>query len=80
MSDEGDDPCVSDRHATAWDALYVPSIPAREDPNQAPTEVATSTHDVEEGEIPSVPETPHSNLIKETHLQKNQPWERLRVL
>ena len=27
--------------------------------HQAPTEVAPSTHDVEEGEIPSVPDTPH---------------------
>ena len=59
VSDESDDLCVSDKHATAWEALYVPSVPTREDPNQAPTEVAPSTRDVEEGEIPSVPETPH---------------------
>ena len=61
VSDESEDPCVSDRHATAWEALYVPSLPTREDPNQAPTEIAPSTRDDEEGEAPSVPATPHFN-------------------
>ena len=59
VSDESDDPCDSDKHATAWEALYVPSVSTREDPNQALTDIAPSTRDVEEGEIPSVPETPH---------------------
>ena len=49
VSDESDDPCDSDKHATAWEALYVPSVSTREDPSQAPTEVAPSTRDVEEG-------------------------------
>ena len=44
VSDESDIPVISDEHATAWEALYVPSIHTREDPNQAPTEVAPSTH------------------------------------
>ena len=34
-------------------------MPTWEDPNQAPTAVAPSTRDVEEGEIPSALETPH---------------------
>ena len=57
VSEEGEVPCDSDRHAIAWEALYVPSIPDGEDPNQAPTEVAPSTHDLEEGETPSIPDT-----------------------
>ena len=61
VSEEGDVPCESDRHAIAWEALYVPSTPDGADPNQAPTEVAPSTHGIEQGETPSVPETPHCN-------------------
>ena len=38
--------------------MFPPCLP-REDPNQAQTELAPSTRDVEEGETPSVPETPH---------------------
>ena len=34
-------------------------MPSVADPNEAPTEVAPSTPLVEEGEAPSVPETPH---------------------
>ena len=30
-----------------------------EDPNQAPTEIAPSTHVTQEGEAPSIPDTPH---------------------
>ena len=59
VSDESDAPIISDEHATAWEALYVPSVHTREDPNQAPTEIAPSTHDAQEGEAPSIPETPH---------------------
>ena len=59
ISDESDIPVISDEHATAWEALYVPSIHSREDPNQAPTEVAPSTHVTREGEVPSIPETPN---------------------
>ena len=80
VSDESEDPCVSDRHATAWEALYVPSVPTREDPNQAPTEVAPSTRDVEEGETPSVPETPHFKPDQGDTSPEDQPWERPHVL
>ena len=61
VSEEGEVPCDSDRHASAWEALYVPSTPDGGDPNQAPTEVAPSIHDIEEGATPSIPETPHYN-------------------
>ena len=54
-----DIPVISDEHATAWEALYVPSIHSREDPNQAPTEIAPSTHATQEGEAPSIPNTPN---------------------
>ena len=80
ISDESDIPVISDEHATAWEELYVPSIHAEEDPNQAPTEVAPSTPVPQEGEVPSIPETPHLPQIKETHLQKNQPLESLHEL
>ena len=59
VSEEGEDPCDSDRHTLAWEALYVPSTPDRVDPNQAPTEIAPSIPDAEQGETPSIPETPH---------------------
>ena len=62
VSDDGETPVISDEHATAWEALYVPSTHLREDPNQAPTEVAPSTHDAVEGETPSIPETPRFHL------------------
>ena len=61
VSDESDTPVISDEHATAWEALYVPSIHTKEDPNQAPTEVALSTRATQEGEAPSIPDTPHFN-------------------
>ena len=50
---------ISDEHAKAWEELYVPSIHAREDPNQAPTEIAPSTLAPQEREVPSIPDTPH---------------------
>ena len=59
VSDESDVPVISDEHATAWEALYVPSKHTREDPNQAPTEIAPSTQVAQEGETPSIPDTPH---------------------
>ena len=59
VSELGDAPRDSDRHAMAWEALYVPSTPDGADPNQAPTEVAPSTPDIEQGETLSIPETPH---------------------
>ena len=59
VSDASDIPVVSDEHATAWDALYVRSIDASEDPNCAPTEIAPSTPATQEGE-PSMPETPRA--------------------
>ena len=37
------------------------NLHTREDPNQAPTEVAPSTHATREGEAPSIPDTPHFN-------------------
>ena len=48
-----------DRHAVAWETLYVPSTPDAAGPNQAPTEAAPSNPDLVEGETPSIPETPH---------------------
>ena len=50
-------PVISD--SSSWASLYRPMIPTVADPNKASTEVAPSTHAVEEGETPSVPETPH---------------------
>ena len=32
VSEEGEAPCDSDRHALAWEALYVPSTPDGMDP------------------------------------------------
>ena len=61
VSEEGDVPREPDRHAIAWEALYVPSTPDGMDPIQAPTEVAPSTHDIEQEQTPSVPETPLGN-------------------
>ena len=48
VSDESDVPVISDEQATAWEALYVPSVDTRKDPNQAPTEVAPSPHATQE--------------------------------
>ena len=53
VSEEGEAPRDSDRHALAWEALYVPSTRDGADPNQAPTEAAPSIPDVEQGETPS---------------------------
>ena len=64
VSEEGEVPCDSDRHALAWEALYVPSTSGGMDPNQAPTEVAPSILDVEQRETPSIPETPHYDPAK----------------
>ena len=50
-------PVISD--SSGWASLYRPLEPTVADPNKAPTEVAPSTPVVEEGETPSVPETPH---------------------
>ena len=75
IRDSSDIHVVSDEHATAWEDLYLLSIRALEDPNQAATEVAPSTPVPHEGETPSIPDTPHLFLIKETHLRKNQPLE-----
>ena len=59
VSEEGETPCDYDEHTLAWEALYVPSTPDGMDPNKAPTEIAPSIPDVEQGETPSIPETPH---------------------
>ena len=59
VSDESEAPVISDEHASAWESLYVPLLPSVADPNQAPTELAPSTPLAEEGEAPSMPETPH---------------------
>ena len=55
VSDEGE----PDEHALAWEALYVPSASDERDPNKAPTEVAPSFPEEEQGEPHSIPETPH---------------------
>ena len=57
MSDDGEVPVISD--SSEWASLYRPLLPSVADPNEAPTEVAHSTPLVEEGETPSIPETPH---------------------
>ena len=49
VSEEGEAPQDPDRHAVAWETLYVPSTPDGADPNQAPTEVAPSNPDLVEG-------------------------------
>ena len=59
VSDASDVPGISDEHASAWEALYIPSVHTQEDPNQALTEIAPSTRSAKEGETPSIPETPH---------------------
>ena len=59
VSDTDEVPVISD--SSSWASLYRPMIPTVADPNKASTEVAPSTHAVEEGETPSVPETPHLN-------------------
>ena len=59
VSDESEVPVISDEHASAWEALYVPLMPSQADPNHAPTEVAPSTPSAQEGEAPSGPDTPH---------------------
>ena len=57
-----------DEHALAWEALYVPSASDERDPNllhlmkgipnKAPTEVALSSPEEEQGELHSIPATP----------------------
>ena len=59
VSDEGVLSREPDEQALAWEALYVPSASDEKDPNKAPTEVAPSFSDDEQGEPPSIPETPH---------------------
>ena len=57
VSDDGEVPVISD--SSEWASLYRPLLPSAVDPNEAPTEVAHSTPLAEEGETPSIPETPH---------------------
>ena len=57
VSEEEEVPVISD--SSSWASLYRPLEPTVADPNKAPTEMAPSTPVVEEGETPSVPETPH---------------------
>ena len=59
ISDEGEPSRDLDERALAWEALYVPSTFDDRDPNQAPTEVAPSILEGEQGETPSIPATPH---------------------
>ena len=61
VSDEGELPREPDEHALAWEALYVPSASDERDPNKAPTEVASSSPEEEQGELHSIPETPSSD-------------------
>ena len=56
VSDDDEVPVISD--SSSWASLYRPAEPTLADPNKAPTELAPSTLAVEEGETPSVPETP----------------------
>ena len=56
VSDDDEVPVISD--SSSWASLYRPLEPTLADPNKAPTELAPSTPVVEEGETPSVPETP----------------------
>ena len=50
---------VSDEHDSAWETPFVPSTSSHRDPSRALTEVAPSTPVPQEGETPSIPETPH---------------------
>ena len=59
VSDEREFPREPDEYALAWEALYVPSISDEKDPNKAPTEVAPSFPEEAQGELHSIPETPH---------------------
>ena len=69
-SDESEVPVISDERATAWEAL-IPSVPARADPNQAPTEVPFYPECTRRGDTYLRLHT--LSLIKETHLQRNMP-------
>ena len=60
MSDEEEVPVISD--SSEWASLYRPLLPSLADPKEAPTELAPSTPLAEEGETPSVPETPRLAL------------------
>ena len=57
VSGDGEVPVISD--SSEWASRYRPLLPSAADPNEAPTEVALSTPLAEEGETPSIPETPH---------------------
>ena len=57
VSDDGEVPVISD--SSEWASLYRPLLPSVADPNEAPTEVAPFKIAEEEGEAPSIPETPH---------------------
>ena len=57
VSDEDEVPVISD--SSSWASLYRPMPQTMADPNEAPTEVAPSIPALEEGETPSIPETPH---------------------
>ena len=48
VSDADEVPVISD--SSSWASLYRPITPTLVDPHQAPTELAPSTHVVEEGE------------------------------
>ena len=56
VSDDDEVPVISD--SSSWASLYRPFESTLADPNKAPTELAPSTPVAEEGEAPSVPETP----------------------
>ena len=56
VSDEEEVPVVTE--SSEWASLYRPMELPPQDPNEAPTEVAPSTPAIEEGETPSIPETP----------------------
>ena len=81
VSDESDIPVISDEHATAWEALYVPPIHTREDPNQAPTEVCPF-YPMCHKKGRRLQYLTHHILtpIKETHLQMTQPLKLLHEL
>ena len=50
----------SDGHATAWEELYGPFAMTRKRiQHQGPTEIAPSMPVPQEGEAPSIPDTPH---------------------
>ena len=70
VSDEGELPSELDERALAWEALYVPSEPDEKDPNKAPTEVAPSLPDEEQGSHLQFLRHLIVTLSKETFRQK----------